>query len=258
MSEPTPVDFLAPPQDAQLHRRRTEKTSERLARQIVRYIGQRQLEPGATLPSEAVLLAQLEVGKSSLRAALRLLELNGVLKVKSGPSGGPVVTVPGSRELGQMVSLHLSAHGMTFRQLLRARVTLEPVLAGLAARQTDEAVLTVSDAQDRALGVREESATTFEPVATDYHSAIFDAAGNPVMADLASAYRDVWISKVAASQFPRDDRAEILEEHDAITKAILNHDEREAKALMRAHLEGYAAYCEQWYSGRLDDVVDWR
>ncbi len=54
-------------------RRRTEKLSEVLAREIVRDI--QDLEPSTMLPSEAAMLEKYGVGRASLREALRMLEV---------------------------------------------------------------------------------------------------------------------------------------------------------------------------------------
>ena len=48
------------------------------------YIVDKQLKPGDPLPSEAELATQLDVGKTSVREALRRLEAHGVVEVRRG------------------------------------------------------------------------------------------------------------------------------------------------------------------------------
>ena len=76
--------------------RRADKVSEVVARAIVHDIVSRGLEPGATLPSEAVMLARFQVGRASLREALRILEVHGLITIKPGPGGGPFSTASGT------------------------------------------------------------------------------------------------------------------------------------------------------------------
>src|ERR687891_1501467 len=73
------------------------KTSILVAHELARQASQ--LEPGDILPPERVLIEQLKVGRGTLREALRLLELQGVITLKAGPGGGPVVARPDQRAL---------------------------------------------------------------------------------------------------------------------------------------------------------------
>ena len=79
-------------QDAWLNLDRTDKIPDILARRILRAIVDGRLEAGARLPAEAEMLASFGVGRASLREALRILETHGLIRIKSGPRGGPVVT----------------------------------------------------------------------------------------------------------------------------------------------------------------------
>jgi DNA-binding FadR family transcriptional regulator len=71
-------------------RRRTAKVSEIIAREIVH--DSRGLPPGTMLPSEAKLLERYQVGRTSLREALRVLEMQGLIVIRPGPGGGPMLT----------------------------------------------------------------------------------------------------------------------------------------------------------------------
>src|SRR3977135_2417669 len=67
------------------------KTFEKLARDVVRDTLTRGLQTGDHLPSEAVMLEQYGVSRESLREGLRLLEVQGLIILRRGPGGGPVV-----------------------------------------------------------------------------------------------------------------------------------------------------------------------
>ena len=101
--------------------------------QIQREVVERNLQPGDVLGSEAVMLARFGVGRASLREALRILENHGVIRIKPGPGGGPVVNEVTSDDWGRAMTIHLHSAQATFRDLLEARVIMEPVVARLAA-----------------------------------------------------------------------------------------------------------------------------
>jgi len=117
---------------------RTEKVAESIARQILQDIQRNHLEPGSMLPPENAMVERFGVGRGSLREALRILEVNGLVTLKPGPRGGPVVAAHDPGNFGQMMTLHLQSLGATYRQLLEARLEHEVVLARKAAEQVGD------------------------------------------------------------------------------------------------------------------------
>ena len=93
------------------------------------------LTPGSRLPPETEMLERFKVGRGSLREALRILEVNGLVTMRSGPRGGPVVAPRDPASFGQIMTLHLQSANATYRQLLEARVEYEILLARKAAEQ---------------------------------------------------------------------------------------------------------------------------
>jgi len=85
-------------------RRRQPKTSERIARDIASHIVDNKLAPGTMLPTEREMIESMGVGRTTLREALRLLETRGVLTIKSGPRGGPVVRRPRPSDLSEALT----------------------------------------------------------------------------------------------------------------------------------------------------------
>src|SRR5581483_8404116 len=98
--------------------RRTEKKSEGLARRILADVLQRRLPPGTVLPSEAEMLRQYDVGRTTLREALRILEVQGLLTIRPGPGGGPVIAAAGSRGYARASSLYFQAGGVRLLDVL--------------------------------------------------------------------------------------------------------------------------------------------
>jgi GntR family transcriptional repressor for pyruvate dehydrogenase complex len=236
----------------------TGKTSERISREILHDIHDRKLAPGSVLPPESVMAERFGVGRASVREALRILEINGLITIKTGPRGGPVVSDPDSRDFGQMSTLHYQSHGATFRELLDARVTLEPMLAARAAASEDPAA---GKSVRKALEAGRRSALTddlqYARAHSDFHTAVFEAAGNPVLALIANSIKDIWSVRVTSVLFPEDQRPQITKAHTDIARAIERHEVRKAERLMREHMEYYQQYCEMRYPARLDDTVDW-
>ena len=256
MTQSRAVDAQAAPPRG-LSGRRTEKIAETVARQILRDIQRQGLQPGASLPSEAAMLERFDIGRGSLREALRILEVNGLVTIRTGPGGGPIVAPFNPRNFGQMWTLHLQSIGATYRQLLEARVEYEALLTRKAAER---------EGDDAARAVRAALASSTQPTTDDlqyaaltsgFHATVCDAAGNPVLALAANAIQSIWAVRVATVLFSPEDRPLVHQQHEAIARAIEKHDGRRAERLMREHLEHYRSYCEVRYPARMDDIVDW-
>ena len=236
---------------------RTEKVAESVAREIVQDIRRNNLEPGATLPPESAMLERFGVGRGSLREALRILEVNGLVVLKPGPRGGPVVAPFDPAHFGQMMTLHLQALGTTYRQLLDSRVEYEAVLARKAAeREGDDAGAIMRAAMTGEPGVANDD-TLYSAATGGFHSAVGLASGNPVLALAADAIYAIWSVRVTRVLYPPDQRDDVLRDHAAIAKAIEKRDPKRAERLMREHMERYKEYCEKRYPARMDDLVDW-
>src|SRR5216684_960606 len=82
--------------------RRAEKLSQVVAREIVRDM--KGLKAAAMLPQESVMLERYRVGRASLREALRILEVHGLIVIRAGPGGGPMVAPVRTRDFARMTS----------------------------------------------------------------------------------------------------------------------------------------------------------
>src|SRR5437764_3910532 len=110
------------------------KTSESVARDIARDIMEAGLTTGDALPPEAAMLQQYGVSRESLREALRLLEVQGLISIRRGPGGGPIVGAIDPANPGRASTLFFYMPGATYREQLEARIIGEGVLAEMAAR----------------------------------------------------------------------------------------------------------------------------
>ena len=119
--------------------KRQRKRSEVIARELSQYIVDSGLTPGTMLPREREMLEQLGVGRTTLREALRILEIRGLLTIRSGPGGGPVVRTPQPSDLTEALTLILQFQRATMLEVLDARIWLEPIAARMATPLAPEA-----------------------------------------------------------------------------------------------------------------------
>lgn len=81
-----------PPVPAPAHTRiARRKLSDQVGDQIKQWVITSRLEPGDRLPPEGELVARFGVGRGTIREALKALEVQGLVRVRPGPSGGPQI-----------------------------------------------------------------------------------------------------------------------------------------------------------------------
>jgi GntR family transcriptional repressor for pyruvate dehydrogenase complex len=235
--------------------KRGAKVAEALAHEIVHEIVSRRLPPGTMLSSEAQMLEDYGVGRGSLREALRILETHGLIIMKPGRNGGPVVIGVGSRDYGRMSSLFFHLGGVTFRQLLEARLALEPMMARLAAeRRSQELVGALADPDT----IQVEDDSAYHAATTDFHKAVAAMSGNPALNIMSSSLEEIFRDQVSGLLSPKSERRHVLEVHAAVAAAIARGDAEEAEKLMRQHMQEYADWVELRHPQLVDAIIDWK
>jgi DNA-binding FadR family transcriptional regulator len=235
-------------------RRRTLKTSERVALDIVHDIVAQGLHSGARLPLEAEMVANYGVSRSSLREALRLLEVQGLIRLKPGPGGGPVVGVVDASNLARTISLYFHLGAATYHDLLATQVLLEPLCAQLAAtsprrRAVMEPFLDATPIEDDA---------EYHRNSVSFHTAIYVLAANPVLRLLTEAMTHMVSDHVLATMDPVELHTVIVAEHAAIARAVVNGHAARAHQLMTAHFEAQHDFYRRTIPARLGQLIEWR
>src|SRR5215510_6411784 len=117
---------------------RTPKRGDLMVEEIKRWIAERRLGPGDKLPKEDELQELFGVSKGTAREALKSLEVQGLVTVSTGPSGGATIgEVPLERTL-HLLQNYLFFRDLNVGQIYAIRRMLEPELAaGAVAHLTD-------------------------------------------------------------------------------------------------------------------------
>jgi DNA-binding FadR family transcriptional regulator len=241
--------------------RRKPKLAEVVAHNIARDISTRRLRPGDRLPSETVALTRFNVSRSSLREALRMLELLGVIQIRTGAGGGPVVGQVTSADFASTTTFYYHLIGVTIREILEARRILEPALVRLAVDQTDPAVKGRLRTFMNRLGGDDVAAPAWRSQRersriAGFHWALIET-GNGVLDLFSHSLQEVWIARQTMEPYPPNAAAHNDRDHWIIAQAILSRDADLAESLMRTHMDHVYAYASAQSSRFLDEVIDW-
>jgi DNA-binding FadR family transcriptional regulator len=233
---------------------RGPKLSAQVARRIVELIVDEGVQPGQTLPPERLMVEQLGVSRGTLREALRILEVHGLISLKPGPTGGPVVEEMTGKELGQASTLHFHIAGATFGEIWEARLAIEPMMARLAAERTSPEI-----AEELRLVMEEAEAQTgdddFVRSTSRFHTTVSGLSGNRVLDLYAVAFSEIWNEHVRGRAFPEAARGRVFHDHRAIADAVIAGDGELAERLMREHVAEMMRFVGERHPGILAEVV---
>lgn len=200
------------------------------------------------------------VSRGSLREALRILEVNGLIIVRAGPHGGPHVTDVSATEVSRTMSLFFEVAGSTYAEVLKARIEVEPLLARMAAENiTGEGRAELKEALERhtasADDVAEES---YIETTQQFHETVARTCGNSVLSMIGQSLKEIYLDRLRISHQPPSRWPEIGEEHRRIAEAIDAGDGAAAEREMQSHMEKFAESVRGRYGTLLDEVVGWQ
>jgi DNA-binding FadR family transcriptional regulator len=240
---------------------RSLKTSESVARDIVHDIVAAGLKEGERLPGEAAMLEQYGVSRESLREGLRLLEVQGLISLRRGPGGGPIVGSVDPANLGRVSSLYYHLAGATYAELFEAWVVAETMIAELAAHNPDrEAVRTALAPYVNAADEDTPDVSIDEFVSShgEFHVVLASLTRNKVLQLSLTVTGQIITHHIAVNADPRDARAAIDRDHRLIAQAVAAGHVRKAKEVMARHIRSVADFYQDQIGDQMHDYIEWR
>jgi GntR family transcriptional repressor for pyruvate dehydrogenase complex len=213
---------------------RKNKVYEEVARQIERLI-LKKLKPGDKLPSERELAEMLQVSRSSIRDAIRGLELMGLVEPRQG--AGTIVREISADSLVNPFANALKHKQALVSELLDFRKMLEPSLAARAATHASSEEISEMEEilQRQEVKLLRDETTIAEDA--EFHYAIALASGNSVVLKVLDVLMDL-LRDTRERSLQVDGRPKkSLAGHRRILAAIKRQDGEAAKAAMRRHIE---------------------
>ena len=200
------------------------------------------------LPPQDELLREYRVSKPSLREALSILEIEGLLTVRRGRLGGSDIRQPHASTAAYMLALVLQSKGVSLRDVGVALAQMEPACAALCAARSDRATTVVPalEAIHAELLASSGDPLRFVAAARRFHEALVEQCGNEtlievvgVLEHLWSAHEHVWAERATATgHFPvESNRKEGVRGHERILELIREGDIDRVARACRAHLE---------------------
>ena len=231
---------------------RKQKRADLVAEELKRLITQRNLKPGDKLPHEIKLQQMFSVSKSTIREALKSLEVQGLISVSTGPSGGAtIVEVPLDRTF-QLMQNYLFFKDVGIADVYTVRRLLEPELAaGAIPHLTEDDFLALERTIDlcdpasqaaagtKMLDQRQEDLT--------FHDILAAANPNPMLRFCCELINEmirqlvVFGNETPACEHERFGAANVVF-HRRIVAAARARDAEAVRSLMSEHMEECTHY----------------
>ena len=192
------------------------------------------------LPPERELVKQTRMSRATVREALRILEVQGLIRIKTGRAGGAYVSRPGHDSMADSVELLIRARQIRIPALLETREAIEPFCAQLAAKHRTDEDLRRLEAANEAMATADMLAE-FLRANVDWHVAVAAAGRNELLMGFMRALSRAIYTSTDNRGFVDDDvRLTTLRAHRAVTEAIRAKDSDAAGRRMSRHVHSYA------------------
>jgi DNA-binding FadR family transcriptional regulator len=231
------------------------KASLLLARDMVQTMYDAGMKPGDRYLSEAEGIRVHGVSRGTYREALRFLEHQGVIVLRSGPAGGVEISRPDSRHLASTIALLMQFADAPLRSILEARMAIDPGMAELAAEHATarelEALAENLEVMDASTG----HYATWNDAYNAYWRGLAASSHNPLLASLSPALRTI----VNSGGFVPNERyrVEVGDLLRALHEAVAARDPSRAREAMLAIDRSFTGRLAEGYPQQFDRTVCW-
>ena len=236
----------------------TDKLSSQIANSIMKKIVTGEFKSGEFLPSERHLQDEYQVSRPIIREAIQIVAAQGL--VSSSSRQGTVVSTDINQPVLQALFLACVRSNVFLEDVLAVRVVLEPHAASQAAINATSAQ--VRDLQAVVNQFEEIEIADFlrdglhrwRQLDTEFHKIIAQSTQNQVYVILIEVLIEILVSQRRSeldSTVTAESLSKAIEEHRAISEAIVNGDASLAAQSMRLHLETTIRNLEQYHNKRM-------
>lgn len=218
---------------------------ERVVEQIEGAIFDGTLRPGDHLPSERALVEEFQVGRSTVREALRILESMGLLKTEPGSPRGPRVSPTNTSGLQKILNGVVRVEQIRLVDLVQYRMIAGSAANFLAASlRTDEHLEQMEAAVHGMEAADPEDTDAFARSDLRFHEVIAAAAGNSFLTIVGTVINQVIIDLVADTIQRSDQAGEVRRDFIALHRELLAaiRDRRADRAAELARNSLYDVY----------------
>lgn len=203
-----------------------------------------ELQEGADLPTERDLGGQAGVSRATVREALRILDIEGLIDTRVGRNGGSFVARPTSATIERSVGIFIRGQRIRFEAVLETRSAIEPSSARFAALHRTEDDLSDLESCHRTLqqAAAAGDIPAYVRANLDWHVQVVRASHNELLIAFISAVAQPVYEASDVEGFNSPSvRQAVIRAHRSVMDAIRERDGNAAERRMARHVGAYVA-----------------
>lgn len=223
------------------HRPKRQKLSDVIVEDVKRWIVAERKQPGDRLPNEKELIELFGYSKSTVREALKALEVRGLIAIRTGPGGGAYLQQVSVDHASEPLRNFLHFHHLDGHHIYQLRKVLEPELAVSVVGRLEPAQLARLEENIRLCTrepTNEDELRTQRVAELEFHSMLAESCPNPVLSFMCrflnDLLRDLVVYKNALDH--RHFGETNVDFHTQLLAAYRKPDADEVRRLMTEHM----------------------
>lgn len=204
------------------------------------------LGEGSTLPSERALAEQSGLSRATVREALLILEVDGLVHTRTGRHGGAEVIRPRSETVQRSIHTFIRGQGIRFESVLHAREAIEPQSARLAALHHTADDWAELARRHREIQERIADIPAFLQANLNWHISLVRASHNELLMAFTQAIAEaVYMATDLRGFNSIEVREAVVQAHQKVMDAIAQRDGDAAWRRMGRHVGAYVQAVEK-------------
>jgi DNA-binding FadR family transcriptional regulator len=195
--------------------------SEAIRNYIKEYILEHQLKEGDPLPPEPQLMEELEVGRSSVREAIKGLQSLGIVEIRRG--NGLYVREINFDPVVETLTYNMRFDPSMFAEVFQIRVWLEAAVIEDAVRQISDHTIIELEALMKTWEARIYAGEPYADLDEQFHRILYQALNNRTLIKLFEVF---WLAfeNIGIETIQTADTTQVLKDHWSLLEAVKSRD----------------------------------
>lgn len=235
------------------------KRADQIVDAVKRWIVTQNIQLGDRLPNEKILMEQFECSKGTVREALKSLEVQGLIQLKTGPNGGATLVKVPYPLASQLLRNYLHFQHPTGQHIYNLRKLVEPELAYMVtALLTEDDLLTLEVLTETCAKPPFDLEERLEQriAELDFHNLLAERCPDPLLAFVGRFLNDLIKDLVIYKKVQLPEQVEFSQDnyfyHRALIAAYRERNAEKVRQLMQEHMCSAERYNIE-LQGQLDE-----
>lgn len=221
----------------------SEVLPDQIIDRVLELIKSKQLQPGDKLPPERELAEVMQVGRQTLRAALRALSAMDVIDIRR--SSGAYITDLKPNTFIERLEFMFRMSESSIIELFEARAALEVTIIHLAVSRITPEELEQLQTHTHKMAQQLGSVAAFSEADLEFHRMLYQFSRNSILAQFAEVILKLGLETRHKTAETWEARQQTAHEHQAIVAALATGDPDLAAKAMLAHMNAAKNNLEQ-------------